>query len=342
MEIHMQTPVLMTASTAQKALINNVSPIIMVERMPPPLFQLSPQPGQTLPCHATPSGCRLVVGEESTIKGKRKAAQKRNQAEDTSTGRVHPHPTADDKGGANAKCEPKRTPKWKARWWWFVIRYRGTNKWRIFEAIGLGSVVIYTGVTFQQWHLARQQLVGTLGAVLEATSGGNNAICGLNGAGKEGELVCTFSNIGHVTATVKHLELSVSDGVLPQGRAAAGRPIISLSQDNFEVTPEKPFSLKWHLTVPEPLGPSASWPNGWPGEKTYVINGRFSYDNGFGDVTSRQFCNVWLPPFAVIGQRTPTGKQDWSSPGMLINCTDLGPRVTQAVEEEKKAVQAGQ
>ncbi len=118
------------------------------------------------------------------------------------------------------RAEPTRNAnqnerqKWKARWWWFVIRYRGTNKWRIFEAIGLGSVVIYTGVTFQQWHLARQQLVGTLGAVLEATSGGNNAICGLNGAGKEGELVCTFSNIGHVTATVKHLELSVSDGVL--------------------------------------------------------------------------------------------------------------------------------
>jgi hypothetical protein len=172
----------------------------------------------------------------------------------------------------------------------------------------------------KQTRLMKQQLVGTQSATLNLTLwfSGN----GLN---------VSLENMGIVTATNVHFKLDIAPQTVSDLRTT-GAPI---SFEPADIAPIKgkeawshTFLLPWH---PPQLTNKKEWPADWPGKNTFELRGKFSYQNGFGDEVSEEFCKKWLPEFTI------TTKAQSSSGGGLYACDEFKADIRSVLEDERTA-----
>jgi hypothetical protein len=173
----------------------------------------------------------------------------------------------------------------------------------------------------KQTRLMKQQLVGTQGATLNLTLGfaGN------------GQLNVGLENMGVVTATHVHFKLDITPQTIADLRTT-GTPI---SFEPTDIAPIKgkdawvhTFLLPWH---PHQLTIKKEWPADWPGKDTFELRGKFSYQNGFGDEVSEEFCKKWFPEFTI------TTKAQSSGGGGLYPCDEFRAVIRSVLEQERMA-----
>jgi hypothetical protein len=152
----------------------------------------------------------------------------------------------------------------------------------------------------QQTKMIRQQLVGTQAAVMDyltpAWRGPSEA--------DRGEIIQTIVNHGLVSA--KNVQLEITETRQRLSDFQALETPVKFHKGPEDVRTGDKFILEWHtpwemkiLSNPEgPSFPLKTWPKDWPGTDTVEIRGAYSYDNGFGDKISRDFCLRWIPMFS--------------------------------------------
>ena len=82
---------------------------------------------------------------------------------------------------------------------------------------------------------------------------------------------------------------------------------------------------------PQQLSNKKEWPADWPGKNTIELRGKFSYQNGFGDEVSEEFCKKWLPEFTI------TTKAQSSGGGGLYPCDEFKADIRSVLEAERTA-----
>lgn len=176
----------------------------------------------------------------------------------------------------------------------------------------------------KQTILSRQQLVGTQGALLELHLDVN----------PDGETFAELLNIGHVTATNIHFRLEVTRQNLPS-ETPIGTPIVfEWPIPPIKADPASYWAKNWPLPwIPKRLTERQEWPKGWPGKETLMIRGRFSYQNGFGDGKTEEFCRQWLPGYTIV---TKTGSPNGAGGG-LIPCENFRALIRAILEKERQA-----
>ena len=190
------------------------------------------------------------------------------------------------------------------------------DKWDIAkfiaEFVGLGFLILYTlytagiycanrkaaeaahdtlGEIQKQTKVMRQQLVGSQAALLHLDDIHIDAT---------GKLEVVLHNVGHVTATDVHFQVTVTRETIADQRPI--EPPIT-----FEPAIIEPIKVEgiwppddWHVPWrPHQLTQQHEWPHGWPGKETFSLRGSFSYNNGFGDKQTEEFCRQWLPNFEI-------------------------------------------
>jgi hypothetical protein len=177
--------------------------------------------------------------------------------------------------------------------------------------------------TQRQADFMFQQLVGTQAAVIDFSSTFNDG---------SGELAISLSNNGHVTATDIHLVInarkeSIKDGT-PLGETfhfePTIQPMIAGRGEGFH------RMYPWMLTAQEALQ-GGRWSPEWPGAYTYKFNTRLTYQDGFGNLRTRNFCDQWFPGFSI---KTRTGSVGG---GGLHSCQDAASYVAVTRDYEEKA-----
>ena len=152
----------------------------------------------------------------------------------------------------------------------------------------------------KQTTLMRQQMVGTQAAVLQFEIHDNNP-------GTWG-LVGGIRNSGIVTATHVHYRVQITRQRFSNGSISTiGSPSI------FEDTPNiikgggtwpdfawpHVWSVPWIRMNPNPNIIENIWPVDWPGKDLSEIKVNLTYDNGFGDIITKDLCFERLPPLNV-------------------------------------------
>jgi len=173
----------------------------------------------------------------------------------------------------------------------------------------------------KQTKLMKQQLVGSQGALLTLTLGLTD----------KGELNVGLANDGHVNATNVHFELEVTPETISDERPLDK----SISYEPTDIPPVKggeSWVRSWFLPWrPIQLSDKKEWPSNWPGNRTFLIRGKFSYQNGFGDEMRVDFCRKWLPAFTI------TTKAQSSGGGGLLPCDDFRTAIHSLLEQERAA-----
>lgn len=208
-------------------------------------------------------------------------------------------PTLTELQSPRAKPDSKGSRKEEKHWLDYVTF--------ALELIGLIVLCIYAGYTIKiycanqqaadaahdtlieiqkQTKLARQQLVGTQAAIVRDDQP--------NWDISKGRFAALLLNDGAVTATHVELKAEVFKQSIPDGKII-GTPFIIEAHDEV-------IASKGHL---DPSVTIPSWhtytveAKDWPGHEAFVYKGRFSYDDGFGDVHSHDFCYFWLPAWKI-------------------------------------------
>jgi hypothetical protein len=140
----------------------------------------------------------------------------------------------------------------------------------------------------EQATLMRQQLIGTQAAVLQMSfqvipAGEIEVALAPSGVVKAKDVHVVFS------ATREHIspERPFGETVTYSKSVPFVGPLI---WSDHEILP-------WHF--PDISRSDGEWPDKWPGNETVRIEGKTTYDNGFGDKEIATECIKWLPHYTI-------------------------------------------
>jgi hypothetical protein len=202
------------------------------------------------------------------------------------------------------------------------------DKWDIAKLVaeffGLGFLILYTlytagiycankraaqaaqdtfGQIQKQTTLMRQQLVGTQAAIIRLSDPVWNP------ATNKLKIVLT-NNGSSVTGTVTSFNVDIQRKTLP-AQKSVGEPIhVQLLNQvipkgiSYEIDKELPWSF-----------PEIKDQNLWPGKQMVTFAGSYTYDDGFGDIASQNFCAIYVPFWWADTpmQGYPAGGGSWSN-----------------------------
>lgn len=218
------------------------------------------------------------------------------------------------------------------------------------EIGGIALLAIYTGYTIKiyrandraataahdtlgeiqkQTTLIRQQLVGTQAAIINFN--------GPQWQPATNTLTFPFLNDGHITGTVTDFSATIQrktfPGMVPIGTA------ISVGFPYHQVAGTGRFDFDKLLSEPLPQTDVSKW----PGNEIVVFEGKWSWDDGFGDKSPvLNFCYFWIPRWHLDmppGMSLPEGS-GWGGGGVYGPQCDVSSVVSNFFNLKKKIAAA--
>ena len=233
-----------------------------------------------------------------------------------------------------------RVSRWDGlKEWFFKITVAEAGMLLLTLVIAASSI-IYTMYAKRQWkamngqlsemreqtRITRQEMVGTQGAVVRMDLPVWDA---------QSKFTVNLLNDGGVNATHVNMSAQVLRESLQSEKQIGKAVDINIRDEVIRgrnerspaaITPS--WLVPWHK-------PKVEEPN-WPGEEAFVFRGTFSYDNGFGDVVSQEFCLMWLPEWKFEYRGIGGG----SDASFQSGC-DINTRIRQHIEARKLITEQG-
>lgn len=163
------------------------------------------------------------------------------------------------------------------------------------------SSILATVVAKKQATLMRQQLVGTLSAIMRVVPPAWNW--------QKRQITIQVINEGRIAGTLKSLDGTITRENIPQ--KTPKDPPIPIHFSEHLIGAQNPATELLSLPYSLPEMAEADLWNLWPGKEAVIFQGQITYDDGFGDVHIDQFCFFWLPPWNLRGLKQGWGGGGW-------------------------------
>ena len=183
----------------------------------------------------------------------------------------------------------------------------------------------------KQTTMMRQQLVGTQAAVIEVSPPVWNPTTQ--------SLSITLVNVnqGAVAGTVTSFRANLQRKTWPAEKPI-GEPLPIELMSPITLVKGGQFAVE--KSPPWPLPPKLKDQRSWPGKEIVILEGSYTYRNGFDDSLSGTFCYLWLPPWDLT-MPTPT-QGGWSGgqwSGGKRGCPPVQEKINEFVGYEKHIVE---
>jgi hypothetical protein len=173
----------------------------------------------------------------------------------------------------------------------------------------------------KQTTLMRQQLVGAQQAVIRVNQP--------EWEGSKSELAAYVVDDGVVDAVRVNFKAEIFEESLPKETPIGDPVVFELPYDDVLQSKNGvrlSRILPWHQPTVDI--------DKWPGKVAFVYRGHISYDNGFGDLRSADFCFLWLPRWSIQGKQ-----QGWGGGGSFQPGCDIKTAVRNFLDVKKRAAE---